>query len=169
MTGSVVWLTGLPGAGKTTIARIVVDRLRAAGRVVEHLDGDVLRARFGATGFSRPEREAYLERVADLAARLEDQGMVVVASLVSPYRASRAAIRARCRHFLEVFVSTPLEECERRDPKGMYARARRGEIPHFTGVSDPYEPPLTPDLVIDTVAGSAEAAAELIVSRVEAG
>ncbi len=160
-----MWLTGLPGSGKTTIATIVAERLRSAGRRVEHLDGDVLRARFGATGFERPDREVYLGRVGALAAGLEAEGAVVVASLVSPYRASRDAIRARCGRFMEVFVATPLDECERRDPKGMYARARRGEILHFTGVDDPYEPPLRPELTIDTMTMTAGEAAELILDR----
>ena len=165
MSGAVAWLTGLPGSGKTTISTIVAERLRSAGRRVEHLDGDVLRAQFGVTGFERPDREAYLARVGALAAGLEAEGAVVVAALVSPYRASRDAIRARCTRFVEVYVATPLHECERRDPKGMYARARRGEILHFTGVDDPYEPPPCPELTIDTLTMAPDEAAELILDR----
>ena len=167
MIGVVVWLTGLPGAGKTTIAALVAARLRTAGRRVEHLDGDVLRAQLGETGFSRLERESFLERVGGMASQFEAEGAVVVASFVSPYRASRGAIRARCRQFIEVFVATPLAECERRDPKGLYARARRGEILHFTGIDDPYESPTDPELTIDTRTVPPDGAADLILARVD--
>lgn len=147
---AVVWFTGLSGAGKTTISARVGAELKDRGRRVEALDGDAIRDVFANTGFSRPERDAHIRRAGYLASRLEQHGVFVLASFVSPYRESRAFVRGLCRNFLEVYVSTPLEECERRDSKGLYARARRGEIQHFTGIDDPYEAPSSPELTIDT-------------------
>ena len=161
---AVVWLTGLSGAGKTTIAAELVSRLTARGAAVESLDGDALRSALPGTGFSRAERDAHVRRVGYLASRLEAHGVVVVASLISPYRDSRAAVRALCSTFVEVHVATALEECERRDPKGLYRRARAGEITQFTGVDDPYEPPAAPEIVVDTANESPAAAAERILS-----
>jgi adenylylsulfate kinase len=146
----VVWFTGLSGAGKSTLADWVADRLEAEGHRVERLDGDAIRAVFPGTGFSREDRDAHVRRVGYLASRLENHGVTVVASLVSPYRDSRAFVRGMCRRFVEVYVSTPLAECERRDVKGLYGRARRGGVPRLTGVDDPYEPPEAPEVVVDT-------------------
>ena len=160
---AVVWLTGLSGAGKTTIAAELVSRLTARGAAVESLDGDALRSALPGTGFSRAERDAHVRRVGYLASRLEAHGVVVVASLISPYRDSRAAVRALCSTFVEVHVATALEECERRDPKGLYRRARAGEITQFTGVDDPYEPPAAPEIVVDTANESPAAAAGRIL------
>jgi len=162
--GAVIWLTGLSGAGKTTVASLVVERLRSRGVWVEHLDGDVLRSQLGRPGFSRADREKYLAEVGALASRLESEGAVVVASLISPYQSSRDDIRRRCRRFVEVYVSTPLATCERRDPKGLYARARRGEIDHFTGISDPYEPPSRAAVSIDTTLVTPDEAANRILA-----
>jgi len=161
--GRVIWFTGLSGSGKTTIARRVVERLEATGIPVEYLDGDAIREIFPATGFSRAERDAHIRRVGYLASRLERHGVTVVASLVSPYRASRDFVRGLCRRFVEVFVATPLEVCEQRDIKGLYAKARRGEIAQFTGIDDPYEPPPAPEVTIDTTATEAATAAERVV------
>lgn len=147
---SVVWFTGLSGSGKSTLAEQVAAALKTKGHKVQYLDGDSVRSIFPNTGFTRPERDAHVRRVGFLASKLEEHGVFVVASFVSPYRESRDAVRAMCRSFVEVHVSTPLEECERRDAKGLYAKARRGEIANFTGISDPYEPPTEPELVIDT-------------------
>ena len=146
---AVVWFTGLSGSGKSTVAARVADELQRRGLKVERLDGDALREVF-PTGFTREERETHLRRVGWLASRLEHHGVVVVASFVSPYRESRDQVRRMCRNFIEVYVNTPLAECERRDVKGLYARARRGEIANFTGISDPYEPPLNAEIVVDT-------------------
>jgi bifunctional enzyme CysN/CysC len=147
-SAGVVWLTGLSGAGKTTLAQAVAERLESLGRPVELLDGDALRAVM-PTGFSREERDAHVRRVAFLASRFEHHGVTVVASLVSPYRAARAVARATCRRFVEVHVSTPLAVCEERDAKGLYARARAGQIAGFTGIDDPYEAPEAPELDVD--------------------
>ncbi|MCC6988661.1 MAG: 3'(2'),5'-bisphosphate nucleotidase CysQ [Acidobacteria bacterium] len=163
---SVLWLTGLSGAGKTTIAQALVDRLEAAGVAVELIDGDAMRQVFPGTGFSRVERDAHVRRVGYLASRLEAHGVVVVASLISPYRESRAFVRGLCRTFVEIHVATDLAECERRDPKGLYRKARAGEIAQFTGLDDPYEAPETPELVVDTATEPAKAAADRILAWV---
>src|SRR4051812_48834803 len=146
----VVWFTGLSGSGKSTLARWVAGEMRAAGVPVEELDGDAIRARFPALGFSREEREAHVKRVGAAASALEQNGVSVVASLISPYDESRRFVRGLCRNFVEVYVSTPIGVCERRDVKGLYARARAGDLAHFTGIDDPYEPPASPELVLDT-------------------
>jgi adenylylsulfate kinase len=161
---AVVWFTGLSGAGKSTLARAVHDRLLAAGVRVEYLDGDSIRSVFPQTGYSRPERDAHVRHVGFLASRLEHHGVFVVCALISPYADSRDYVRRLCRRFVEVYVSTPIEECERRDVKGLYRRARRGEITNFTGVDDPYEPPSAPELRIDTRETSVEEAADLVMA-----
>jgi adenylylsulfate kinase len=147
----VLWFTGLSGSGKSTIASRVQEELKRRGFEVEYIDGDALRDVFPNTGFTRSEREEHLRRTGYMASRLAAHGITVVASLVSPYRESRDFIRKLCRDFVEIYVSTPLEECERRDVKGLYARARRGELRNFTGVDDPYEPPEHPELTLDTL------------------
>ena len=147
---TVLWFTGLSGSGKSTIATRVHQALVRQGRDVEYIDGDALREIFPGTGFTRPQREEHLRRTGYMASRLAAHGVTVVASFVSPYRESRDFIRRLCPDFVEVYVATPLEECERRDVKGLYARARRGEIKDFTGIDDPYEPPEHPELTLDT-------------------
>ncbi len=145
-----LWFTGLSGSGKSTIAVRVHEELVRRGVEAEYIDGDALREVFPATGFTREEREEHLRRTGYMASRLAAHGVMVVASFVSPYRESRAFIRKLCPAFAEIYVSTPLEECERRDVKGLYARARRGEIRNFTGIDDPYEVPEHPELTLDT-------------------
>ncbi len=162
--GAVVWLTGLSGSGKSTIADRVATDLRARGHRVELLDGDAMREVF-PTGFTREDRHEHNRRMAFLASRLEHHGVIVLASFVSPYRASRAFARSLTRRFIEVHVATPLEECERRDVKGLYARARRGEITGFTGLDDPYEPPEAAELTIDTRGTSVDEASRRILER----
>jgi adenylylsulfate kinase len=164
-----VWLTGLSGSGKSAIAGELTRRLVALGLPVEHLDGDEIRELFPSTGFARADRDAHVRRVGFLASKLEKHGIFVVASLVSPYAASRDFARRLCRRFVEVYVATPLEECERRDAKGLYARARRGEIPQFTGIDDPYEPPARPELTIDTRAVSVDEACRRVLDRLREG
>ena len=146
----VLWFTGLSGSGKSTIAIRVHEELVRRGVDVEYIDGDALREVFPNTGFTRAEREEHLRRTGYMASRLAAHGVTVVASFVSPYRESRELIRKLCREFMEIYVATPLDECERRDVKGLYARARRGEIKNFTGIDDPYEPPDNPELTLDT-------------------
>jgi len=165
-SGVVVWLTGLSGSGKSTIGEKLAAALRDTGRRVEYLDGDAVRSVFPQTGFTREERDAHIRRVGFLAGRLAAHGVDVVASFVSPYRDARDFVRGLAPRFVEVYVSTPLEECERRDVKGLYARARRGEIPHFTGISDPYEAPATPELEIDTTQVAAGEAVRRIMTLV---
>jgi bifunctional enzyme CysN/CysC len=165
--GAVVWLTGLPASGKSTIAHAVEQRLVESGQSAYVLDGDNLRHGInGNLGFSPEDRAENVRRTAHMAAMLADSGAVALVSLVSPSEADRAAARSvaeeRELDFFEVFVDTPLEECERRDPKGLYARARSGEIPEFTGVSAPYEAPASPQLVVRP--GDGDAAAERVVA-----
>src|ERR687898_610418 len=148
----VLWFTGLSGSGTSTIATRVHQELVGRGAGVEYIDGDALREVFPNTGFTRAEREEHLRRTGYMASRLAAHGVTVVASFVSPYRESRDFIRKLCRKFSEIYVATSLDECERRDVKGLYARARRGELRNFTGLDDPYEPPEQPELTLDTQA-----------------
>jgi len=159
----VLWLTGLSGAGKTTIASAVNTALRARGVETEDLDGDVLRS-IAPAGFSRAERDAHVRRVGFFASRFAAHGITVVCALISPYAESRRYVRRLCPDFVEIYVSTPLDECERRDAKGLYARARRGEIPNFTGIGDPYEAPERPEVTIDTSRVSCEEAAAVVLA-----
>ncbi|HEX2105418.1 MAG TPA: adenylyl-sulfate kinase [Solirubrobacteraceae bacterium] len=168
--GATVWFTGLPGSGKSTIAAVVEELLIEEGRAAYRLDGDNLRHGLCRNlGFSAEDRAENMRRVAHVACLLADAGAVAVVALVSPYAAGRA--QARQIHaeedlpFIEVFVDTPLEECERRDPKGLYARARAGDLPGFTGVDDPYEPPLAPELRV-TSAQSVHLAAQSVLALV---
>jgi adenylyl-sulfate kinase len=133
------------------------------GVPTELLDGDAVRSLL-PTGFSRAERDLHIRRVGFLASRLEHHGVTVICALISPYAESRAWVRQQCRRFVEIHVSTPLEECERRDVKGLYAAARRGEIASFTGVGDPYEPPVAPELTIDTSTVPLSVAVERVLS-----
>jgi adenylyl-sulfate kinase len=166
--GATVWFTGLPASGKSTVAALVEAGLLERGLPAYRIDGDNLRHGLcGDLGFRAEDRAENVRRAAHVAALLADAGEVAVVSLVSPYDADRAL--ARQIHddagldFLEVYVNTPLEECERRDPKGMYARARAGEIPHFTGISDPYEPPEAPDVELYCATEAAPAAALKVI------
>ena len=167
MSGVVLWFTGLSGSGKSTIARVVAQAVREQGRAVEELDGDVIRSVFPATGFSREERDQHVRRVAFLASRLAAHGVDVIVSLISPYRDGRTFARDLADRFVEVHVATTLEVCEQRDVKGLYARARSGEIASFTGVSDPYEEPLEPELRIDTELVSLPDGAQLVLAALE--
>jgi adenylylsulfate kinase len=149
------------------VADAVAEALSRRGLPVERLDGDLVREVLPATGFSRSERDEHLRRVGFLASRLAANGITVVASFVSPYAESRASVRAMCESFFEVYVSTPLDVCERRDPKGLYARARRGEIPAFTGVNDPYEVPPAPEAIIDGAALPPDVAARMVIEALD--
>jgi adenylylsulfate kinase len=149
--GVVVWFTGLSGAGKTTIASALAPELLALGRRVEVLDGDIVRTHLSkGLGFSREDRDLNVARIAFVAHLLARNGVTVLVAAVSPYRAARAAAREVIGDFVEVHVAPPLDECVARDTKGLYKKALAGEIPQFTGVSDPYEPPQDAELTIDT-------------------
>ncbi len=161
----VLWFTGLSGSGKSTIAVRVHETLVGRGTDVEYIDGDALREVFPTTGFTRAEREEHLRRTGYMASRLAAHGVAVVASFVSPYRESRDFIRRLCPGFMEIYVATPLEECERRDVKGLYARARRGEIRNFTGIDDPFEAPERPELVLDTRTLTVEQCVSAVLER----
>ncbi|HEX3236566.1 MAG TPA: adenylyl-sulfate kinase [Gemmatimonadales bacterium] len=161
----VLWFTGLSGSGKSTIASRVHRELERRGGEVEYIDGDALREVFPNTGFTRAEREEHLRRTGYMASRLAAHGTTVIASLVSPYRDSRAFVRRLCPNFVEIYVATPLEECERRDVKGLYARARRGEIRHFTGIDDPYEVPEHPELTLDTRSSTVDQCVAEVLAR----
>ncbi|MGZ4689434.1 MAG: adenylyl-sulfate kinase [Acidimicrobiia bacterium] len=149
--GATVWLTGLSGSGKSTIAAALEQRLVARGVPAYMLDGDNLRHGLnGDLGFTEADRAENVRRAGEVAQLFADAGMIAIVPLISPYVADRDRVRANHRavglRFIEVFVDTPLDECERRDPKGLYAKARAGELKHFTGIDDPYEPPPNPDL-----------------------
>lgn len=146
----VLWFTGLSGAGKTTVAKAVEEALKERGVNAAWLDGDVMRDYFPKTGFSKEERDAHIIKAGFIAKMLVDHGVSVVASFISPYRETRAAVREMCANFVEIHVAAPITVCEARDVKGLYAKARRGEITCFTGIDDPYEPPINPEIELDT-------------------
>lgn len=150
--GGVVWLTGLSGAGKTTVARGAAATLGHEGYRAVVLDGDALRDGLNADlGFSRDDRLENIRRIGEVARLFAENGLLCIVAAISPYAAARNAVRARIgSSFHEIFIAASPDVCESRDPKGLYARARRGEIAEFTGVSAPYEPPASPDLVLDT-------------------
>jgi adenylylsulfate kinase len=159
----VLWFTGLSGSGKSTIAEQVIQELQRMHYDVEHLDGDTVRNVFPLTGFTKQDRDEHVKRMGFMASLLEKHGVSVVASFVSPYRESRDFVRRQCKRFIEVHISTPFAECERRDVKGLYARARRGEIQHFTGLDDPYEAPLAAEITLNTSHMSVQAAARTVL------
>ncbi|MCX4527206.1 MULTISPECIES: adenylyl-sulfate kinase [unclassified Streptomyces] len=173
--GATVWLTGLPSAGKTTLAFALAERLRAEGREVDVLDGDEIREFLSrGLGFSREDRHANVTRIGFVAQKLASHGVIVLAPVIAPYADSRAAVRARHAaqgtQFLEVHVATPVGLCSERDVKGLYAKQAAGEISGLTGVDDPYEAPENPELRIQTQGSSvAESAAELHTFLTERG
>jgi adenylyl-sulfate kinase len=160
MSGVVLWFTGLSGAGKSTIAELVGLELEANGAVVEYLDGDVVREHLSkGLGFSKDDRDTNIERIGWVASRLARHGATVIVSAISPYAETRAKARALVEEFapfVEIHVATSVEECARRDVKGLYAKALNGELPEFTGVSDPYEAPAAPELRIETEGRAAD-------------
>ena len=150
--GYCLWLTGLPCAGKTTVARLVSGQLQSRGYRTELLDGDEVRRGLSADlGFDRMSRELHATRVAYVAKLLARNGVVPIVALISPYRESRARARAEIGRFVEVYLNAPLSICEARDVKGLYRRARAGEVKDMTGIDDPYEVPEAPEITIDTV------------------
>jgi sulfate adenylyltransferase len=164
--GACIWFTGLSGAGKSTTAEVLTALLLERGKQVTVLDGDIVRTLLSkGLGFSREDRDLNIRRIAFVAAEVVRHGGLVITAAVSPYRSTRDEARAAvgADRFVEVFVNTPLEECERRDVKGIYAQARRGEIKNFTGISDPYEPPLTPEITLSTTDATPEQNARRIL------
>jgi adenylylsulfate kinase len=166
--GFVLWLTGLSGAGKSTLARTVTVALADRGHRVELLDGDEVRTNLcQGLGFSRADRDTNIARIGYVAGKLAKHGVAVVVAAISPYREARAKVRTAVTNFVEVFVDAPLETCAQRDPKGLYAKAIAGEIANFTGVSDPYEAPEDPELVVHTDREPVERSAEQVMDTLE--
>lgn len=168
--GFVLWFTGLSGAGKSTIAEIVEQKLRDRGSKIEVLDGDVVRTNLSkGLGFSREDRDTNISRIAFVADLLARNEVPVITAAISPYRETRDAARELIGdgRFIEIHVSTPLEECEARDVKGLYAKARSGEIKEFTGISDPYEAPASPEIELPTVDQTPEQSADLVLEYLE--
>jgi adenylylsulfate kinase len=166
-----VWFTGLSGSGKTTISELVGPELERRGLLVERLDGDVVRTHLSqGLGFSKEDRDANIERIGWVASRLTRAGAAVIVSAISPYAQARAKARALVEEFgpfVEVHVATAVEECERRDVKGLYAKARAGDIAEFTGVSDPYEEPVNPEIRIDTMQHDPAESAQIVIAKLE--
>jgi adenylylsulfate kinase len=168
LPGCCLWFTGLSGAGKSTIANIVVEQLRERGRKVELLDGDEIREHLSkGLGFSKEDRDTNVLRIGWVASVLARNGVVSVTAAISPYRSVRDEVRKSVENFVEIHVATSLEDCETRDVKGLYAKARSGEIPEFTGVSDPYEAPLEPELTIQTSGHTPQASAAEVITWLE--
>ena len=166
-----MWFTGLSGAGKTTVANVVEAELEQRGHLVDHLDGDIVRTHLSkGLGFSKEDRDENIQRIGWVASRLARAGAAVIVSAISPYEAARRRVRGLVEPhapFVEVYVATPLEECARRDPKGLYAAAFAGEISDFTGVSAPYEEPENPEVRIDTTGVSPSESAQVVLERLE--
>jgi adenylylsulfate kinase len=167
--GFCLWFTGLSGSGKTTITNHLVKELRRRGSKLEVLDGDIVRQNLSkGLGFSKEDRDTNIRRVAFVADLLSRNGVPVITAAISPYREIREEARAKMDgRFIEAYVKASVEECERRDVKGLYAKARSGEIKEFTGVSDPYEPPEDPELLIETERQTPEESAKQILDYLE--
>jgi adenylyl-sulfate kinase len=171
VSGFVLWLTGLSASGKTTVGALVARELEERGLTVDVLDGDVVRTHLSkGLGFSKEDRDTNIERIGWVASRLARSGAAVIVSAISPYAETRRRARALVEEhapFVEVHVATSLEVCASRDPKGLYAKARAGEIEHFTGVSDPYEEPAAPELRLDTEGFAPAESAATVLARLE--
>ncbi|HXY81602.1 MAG TPA: adenylyl-sulfate kinase [Gaiellaceae bacterium] len=171
MSGFVIWFTGLSASGKTTIANIVEPELERRGYVVDHLDGDIVRTHLSkGLGYSKDDRDANIARIGWVASRLARAGAAVVVSAISPYDEARRHARGLVEQhapFVEIHVATPLDECVRRDPKGLYAQAFSGELENFTGVSAPYEEPRSPELRLDTTGATPTESAALVLDCLE--
>jgi adenylyl-sulfate kinase len=155
--GFTLWFTGMSGAGKSTLSHALAQRLRECGAKVELLDGDVVRTHLSkGLGFSKEDRDENIRRIGFVCELLSRNGVIAIVAAISPYRAVREEVRARIANFIEVHVDCPLEVLAARDVKGLYKKALAGEIPNFTGVSDPYEPPLTPEITVNSAAETPE-------------
>ncbi len=167
--GFAVWFTGLPSSGKSTLARMLQMELDEAGFAVEVLDGDEVRKRLTkGLGFSREDRDENIRRIAYVAKLLTRVGAVAITAAISPYQESRERARAEIGNFVEIYVDCPLSVCMQRDVKGLYAKAVRGEVPNFTGISDPYEPPVQPEVVVHTERESPEESLRKIIDKLVA-
>jgi adenylyl-sulfate kinase len=171
LSGFTLWFTGLSGAGKTTIAELVGPELERRGHLVEYLDGDVVRTHLSkGLGFSKADRDTNIERIGWVASRLSRHGAAVLVSAISPYEETRRHARELVEEhgaFVEVYVATSVEECARRDVKGLYEKAFSGELKEFTGVSDPYEEPRDPEVRIDTEEHPPEESARIVLDKLE--
>jgi adenylylsulfate kinase len=164
--GAVIWFTGLSGSGKTTIAHQVEEKLLESGVPVEILDGDVVRENLSkGLGFSKEDRDINIRRIAFVAHLLQRNGVFILTAAISPYRAIREEARSMIKDFVEVYAEAPLEVCEQRDVKGLYAKARAGEIKGFTGVDDPYEPPPRPEVTCKTDQETVEESAQKVLDK----
>ncbi|MBD0341445.1 MAG: adenylyl-sulfate kinase [Microcoleus sp. Co-bin12] len=166
--GFILWFTGLSGSGKTTITKALEPELKARGCKVEILDGDVVRTNLSkGLGFSQEDRNTNIRRIGFVAHLLSRNGVVAMTAAISPYRAIRDEIRAMEPNFVEVYVTAPLEVCEGRDVKGLYAKARAGEIKGFTGIDDPYEEPVNPEIICYTERESVEESVKKVLTKLE--
>ncbi|GBC76953.1 putative adenylyl-sulfate kinase [bacterium HR08] len=164
--GFALWFTGLPSSGKTTIARLLEGHLRARGLRVEVLDGDEVRRHLSPQlGFSKEERDVHIRRIAYVAQLLVRHGVIAIVAAISPYRETRQYARELIGRFVEVYVKCPLEVCIARDVKGLYKKALRGEIANFTGISDPYEEPLAPELILHSHEETPEESTHRVIAR----
>ena len=164
-SGFVIWLTGLPGSGKTTMATFLENELRNRGFKVETLDGDEVRRNLSPDlGFSKIDREVHAKRVSYVSLLLSRNGVITIVALISPFQSIRDYARNLIGRFVEVWVNCSVETCRKRDPKGLYKQAQEGKVSHFTGMQDPYEPPLSPEIIIDTEHESPDACAKKIMA-----
>ncbi|MBI2995594.1 MAG: adenylyl-sulfate kinase [Candidatus Melainabacteria bacterium] len=168
MIGFTLWFTGLSGAGKSTIANILENKFKKMGLKVEVLDGDVVRTHLSkGLGFSKEDRDANIRRIGYVASLLSRNGVIAITAAISPYREIRNEAREMHENFVEVYTKCPLEVVEKRDIKGLYKKARNGEIAQFTGISDPYEEPISPEVIVETDKQSPEESADKILSWLE--
>jgi adenylyl-sulfate kinase len=166
--GFTLWFTGLSGAGKSTISALLEQRLRHLNARVEVLDGDVVRTYLSkGLGFGKEDRDQNIRRIGFVCELLSRHGVIAIAAAISPYRAVRDEVRARIPNFVEVYVECPVEVLAERDVKGLYQKALSGEIPHFTGISDPYEPPLHPEVIVNSSKETPEESLEIIWATLE--
>jgi adenylyl-sulfate kinase len=166
--GVTIWLTGLSGSGKSTLAAALLKRFEKSPSRIEVLDGEELRKHSSAgLGFTKEDRDEHIRRIAETARALTETGAVVIVAAISPYRAARQEARQKIVNFIEVYCRCPLAVAEARDTKGLYGRARRGELLHFTGIDDPYEEPLHPEVIVDTDKETVSASVEKILAAIE--
>jgi adenylyl-sulfate kinase len=166
--GFTIWLTGLSGAGKSTTAHLLEQRFRSLGAKVEILDGDIVRTHLSkGLGFSKEDRDENIRRIGFVCELLSRNGVIAIVAAISPYRAVREEVRARIPNFVEVYVDCPVDRLVERDVKGLYKKALAGEIRHFTGISDPYEPPADPEVTIHTATQTPEESLEIIWNTLE--